>query len=89
MAAAGLLKTNRPALGTFVQRLRGYGHGVVAIGSEGIDNALKVIERRAYGHHDQEHFFLKKPLGLVRHAAKNQKKPRIAAGLFDTATCSG
>lgn len=51
----------------FAQRPQGYWHGILARCHdppntnvvEGIDNTVKVIERRAYGYRDEEYCFLK------------------------------
>lgn len=55
------------ALQRLAQRLKPYLHGILARCRhplntsvvEGINNAIKVIKRRAYGYRDQEYFFLK------------------------------
>lgn len=55
------------AMQTFARRLEDYLHGIVARCRhplntsivEGINNAIKVIKRRAYGYRDEEYFFLK------------------------------
>ena len=55
------------ALQRFARRLKPYLHGIPARCRhplhtrvlEGINNTIKVIERRAYGYRDRDYFFLK------------------------------
>lgn len=54
------------ALRLFAERLKGYGHGILARCRhplstsvvEGIDNTIKVVKRRAYGYRDEAYVFL-------------------------------
>ena len=58
---------NHPAMQSFINKLRFFGHGILnhadyPIGTsdlEGVNNKIKLIKRRAYGYHDSEYFALK------------------------------